>query len=279
MCMRRRTAAALAALLCLTAISAPAAAADPTAAAPARSVLDEIRQRDRIVAGSSFRYRQLNFRNPRTGRHEGFMVDIAGLLAKKLLGDVSKVEWRFIEENDLRAVNERAVDVVIDISDVGQFSERVDLAEYTGELLRSGPALLVRKGSPVKTINDVLPDSRVIFMPSSPGARYLRALRARAPGATYIEGRDQTEVLAALQAGRADMYTDIIPRLYDFASRHPDYTLVGRYSEKPYYFVVRKGEDEMSKLLAQFIVEIKKNGEYDELYSKWFDPHGGRMVQ
>ena len=79
--------------------SAVAAPPDASELAGKSPTIARILQRGRIVVGSGFKFRTFNYKNAETGENEGFLVDVSRALAKRLLGDVHKVEFRYAAGN------------------------------------------------------------------------------------------------------------------------------------------------------------------------------------
>ena len=157
--------------------------------------LDKIHRRDRLIVGSDMVFPTFNFKNPDTGRAEGFMADLARALAKQLLGDENKVEFRHTEEKTrLEAVARGEIDVLIDTIPASE--EKLKVVDFSDETFRSGSALLVKAGSPIKTIDDITKGTRVIYSQANPDIKFIRA---KAPEATYLEFENSTEAVAALR--------------------------------------------------------------------------------
>ena len=66
-----------------------------------------IKQRDRLIVGSAMKFPTFVYKNAATREYEGFLVDIAKALANKLLGDGTKVEWRYAAGTDGRGCTAR----------------------------------------------------------------------------------------------------------------------------------------------------------------------------
>jgi aspartate/glutamate/glutamine transport system substrate-binding protein len=259
----RQLIAVTAALLSLTSLRAES------------ETLAAIRQRDRLLVGSEMVFPTLNFKNPTTGENEGFMADIARALAKQLLGDEHKVEFRHTEDDTrFEDVRRGEFDVLIDTTPSN--TEKLKIVDFTDESFRSGSALLVKKGSPIKSIDDIKAGTRVAFVTANPD---VKLIRAKAPDATYLEFDKSPEAFAALRDGRADVFTQVVTHLYRAASQDSNYTLVGRFTAKPYRIAYRKGDAEFGAYLNDFLKHLHASGEYDRLFNKWFAAYGGAIVR
>jgi putative glutamine transport system substrate-binding protein len=237
--------------------------------------LARIRQRDRLVVGTELAFPTLNFKDPATGRCEGFMADLAHALAQRLLGDGSKVEFHPVnDQTRFDDVNGGVVDLLIDTVPISE--ERAKIVGLSDETFRSGSALLVKQGSPIRSIDDLKPGTRVAYVTANPD---VKVIRAKAPDATFLEFEKSGDAMAALKDGRADVFTQVVTHLYRAASQNPGYVLVGRFTSKPYGMVTKKGDDELRATLNDFLKALRASGEYDRLFQKWFAAYGGDNVR
>lgn len=237
--------------------------------------LGHIRQRDLLVIGSKQTFPTFNVKDPATGRNEGFFADLARALAKQMLGDENKVTFVVTtDENRFEKLAHGEVDLLIDTIPVNDEKQKV--ADFSDETFCSGSAFLVKKGSAFRGIGDVGPGTRIAYAKANED---IALIRARAPGATYLEFEDSKEALQALKDGRADAFTQVVTHLYRAASQDANYTLVGRFTTKPYHVFLKKGDMEMHRYLNKFLHALRASGEYDRLYNKWFTPYGGDVVR
>ncbi len=237
--------------------------------------LAAIRQRGELVIGSKQTFPVFNIKNPATGRNEGFFADLSRALAKQILGDENKVTFHVTtDENRFPKLMEGEVDLLIDTIPVND--EKMRMADCSNETFRSGSALLVRKGSPIRSIDDIKDGTRVAYAKANED---IKIIKAKAPGAIQLEEDSSNEALKALKEGRADVFTQVVTHLYRAASLNPDFTLVGRFTTKPYHIFLRKNDAEMRVYLNQFLESLRASGEYDRLYQKWFSPFGGDAVR
>ena len=238
------------------------------------STLARIKQRGKLIVGNKFGFQNFNYKNA-AGQHEGYMVDMARALAKKILGDENKLEFRqTTDEGRFAMLARNEIDVILDITPSSpEKLAQVDLSE---EIFRSGSGLLVKKGSAIKGVRDLRKGVRVIYVTANEDIKHLQEL---APEATYVPFPDSKAAVAALKAGQGDVFTQVVTHLYRTASQEPNYTVVNRFTDKPYYIAFRKGDTAMRDSLNDFIRKSKASGEYDRQFAKWFGPLGGSAAQ
>lgn len=258
--------------LCLAACAL--LAVNPSAAAAAANeagTLATIRQRGRVIVGNKQTFPTFNFRDPATGRAEGFFADLARALAGRLLGDESKVEFHpTTDENRFEKLASGEVDVLLDTIPANDEKDRV--ADRSEETFRSGSAFLVKQGSPIRGLDDLKPGARIAFVKANED---IAVVRARAPQAVYLEFEKSDEALRALLDGRADAFTQVITHLFRAASANPGYRVVGRFTTKPYHIWVRKGDAELRDATNEFLRTFRTSGDYERLYDRWFGRYAG----
>ncbi len=261
--------------LCLAATGLVFGLVSPSGRGAETGTLAAIRQRDRLIVGNKQVFPIFNSKDSATGRNEGFFADLSRALAKQVLGDENKVEFHVTtDENRFAKLASGEVDVLIDTIPTSEEKER--LADRTDETFRSGSGLLVKKGSPIRGIDDIKAGTRVAYVKANED---IALLKARAPDAVFLEHGSTAEALKTLKEGRADVFTQVVTHLFRAASQDAGYTVVGRFTTKPYHIFLRKGDPELQSSLNGFLKSFRDSGEYDRLFQKWFGPYGGEAVR
>jgi len=255
----------------LRAVAAEPAMAAARPDATAADTLARIRQRDRLIVGNKLTFATFNVRNPANGRFEGYMADLARALAKRLLGDASKVEFREVsDESRFEMLARGDIDMLIDLTPSS--AEKEKLADFSEEIFRSGSGLLVKKGSAIRDVNSIRKGTRVIYVRDNTD---VALLKMKAPLATYIEFENSADAFAALKAGQGDVFTQVVTHLFRAASHDPSYAVVARFTDKPYYVAVKEGDLVLRDAIDDQLRVLKASGEIDHLYQKWFAALGG----
>jgi ABC-type amino acid transport substrate-binding protein len=207
----------------------------------------------------------------------GFSIDlveksIVPALSKKL-GKPIKVEKKeSAPATRIPLLASNAVDLVAEtMTDTKERRESVDLSLT---FFYTGAQFLVKRGSPIKGINDVA-GKRVA---AQQGATNARILRERVPTAQLREFQDQPAGFQALAQGQVDAYTNDGVQLAGLKAKAPnpnDWLIVGDfYSNEPYGMAMRKNEPEFRNLVNLGLADAIESGKYFELYEKYFGPKG-----
>jgi polar amino acid transport system substrate-binding protein len=155
------------------------------------------------------------------------------------------------------------------MTDTPQRRESVD---FSLTFFYTGAQFLVKKGSPIKGINDVS-GKRVA---AQQGATNAKILREKHPQVQLREFPDQPAAFQALAQGQVDAYTNDGIQLYGLKAKAPnpnDWEVVGDfYSEEPYGMAMRKGDAKFKAAVDAGLRQGLESGKYFEIYEKWFGP-------
>ena len=243
--------------------------------------LDAIRQNGKLVVGSCFKFRTLLTADPGTGEPRGFDADLARALSRRIFGDERKIEWRWAQgkENhgNIRFLVRGDVDIIVDPIGESADKEEVGVA-FTDEIMPAGNALLVRKGSPIRSVADLHEGVRVIMTDFFADVSILKEVCRGHPPKFLVFG-DEWDAREALRTGKGEVYVDHITHLYDEAAMSPDFTIVGQWTYAAYGMAVKSGDPVFLKYLNDFIAELRASGEWDRLYQQWFGPYGGNLLR
>jgi polar amino acid transport system substrate-binding protein len=120
-------------------------------AMPAGSAMARIAQRGVLIAGVDQNTFLFGYRDPLTGTLDGFETEIVRAIAKAMLGDENRIEFRQVNIADrLRLVESGEVDLVVNALTIT--CERRERVEFSGVYYEAGQRLLVAQGSPVTSL-------------------------------------------------------------------------------------------------------------------------------
>jgi ABC-type amino acid transport substrate-binding protein len=207
----------------------------------------------------------------------GFTIDLVDQLVKpsieKAVGRQIKIEKKeSTPPTRIPLLTSNAVDLIAGtMTDTPQRRESVD---FSLTFFYTGAQFLVKKGSPIKGINDVS-GKRVA---AQQGATNAKILREKHPQVQLREFPDQPAAFQALAQGQVDAYTNDGIQLAGLKAKSPnpaDWEVVGDfYSEEPYGMAMRKGDAKFKAAVDAGLKQGFESGKYFELYDKWFGAKG-----
>src|SRR5438552_16149433 len=152
--------------------------------------------------------------------------------------------------------------------------ERRQSVEFSVTFFYTGAQFLVKKGSPIRGINDI-GGKRIA---SQQGSTNAKIIREKVPTAQLREFPDQPAAFQALAQGQVDAYTNDGIQLAGLKAKSPkpdDWDVVGDfYSEEPYGMAMRKGDAKFKQIVDGALKSGFESGKYFEIYEKWFGPKG-----
>ena len=232
------------------------------------SALERVKENDKIVWGVKNDTKLFGLKNPSTGEVEGFDIDIAKEITAIILGDASKVEFKEVtSKTRIPLLNNGEIDAIVATMTISE--ERKKEVDFSDVYFEAGQSLLVKKGSPIKSVEDLDASTKVIAVKGSTSAQNIRE---KAPEAQVLEFENYAEAFTALKAGQGDTLTTDDSILYGMASEDNNYELVGgQFTEEPYGIAMKKGSGDLVEAVNAALAELKENGKYDEIYEKWID--------
>ncbi|KRF09917.1 transporter substrate-binding domain-containing protein [Paenibacillus sp. Soil787] len=240
---------------------------------PSGKTLDAIKKRGKLVAGVKYDTKLFGLIDPVTGKVEGFDVELAKALAKKIFGDETMVELKEVTSKTRNPILPRSpmlqngkIDIIIATMTIND--ERKQQVEFTDDYFKAGQSLLVEKGSPIKGLPDIKKGTKVLAVKRSTSEK---KIRDKAPDATVMLYDNYQDAFTALKAGKGEALTTDNAILYGMQQQDPNYQVVGgTFTDEPYAMAVRKGDTDFLTYVNNFLKEIKVNGEYEKMYIKWF---------
>ncbi|RHW40117.1 amino acid ABC transporter substrate-binding protein [Lysinibacillus yapensis] len=241
---------------------------EETGSSEGGSTLETIKANDKIVWGVKNDTKLFGLKNPSNGEIEGFDVDMAKAITEIILGDASKVEFKEVtSKTRIPMLNNGDIDAIIATMTITE--ERKQEVDFSDVYFEAGQALLVKKGSPIQSIEDITADTKVLAVKGSTSAINIRE---KAPEAQVLEFENYAEAFTALKAGQGDTLTTDNAILFGMASEDSNFEVVGdTFTDEPYGIAAKKGSDDFVQAINDALAELKENGKYDELYNKWLN--------
>lgn len=228
--------------------------------------LQDVKARGKLIAGVKTDFPPFGFVDEK-GVNKGFDVDIAKALAKELLGKEGAVEFVAVTSgNRIAFLTTGKIDIIL--ASMTITDERKKVIDYSIPYFMSGHLILVHKDSPIEKYQD-LAGKKVSTTQGSTGDIVIGEL---VPTAERIKFQHNSESLQALKDRRVDAFVQDDVLLLDLQKRNPELKIVGwpPFRPAPYGLGVRKGDPEWRDSVDATLTKMKKTGEYQKLWDKWF---------
>ncbi|WKG01077.1 glutamate ABC transporter substrate-binding protein [Mycolicibacterium sp. HK-90] len=224
-----------------------------------------IRRHGRLVVGIDQSTNLFSFRDPASGELQGFDVDIAREVARDLLGDPGKVEFRLLTSPErISALQDGTVDIVVKAMTIT--CARAEQIAFSTVYFDARQRLLVPKDSPIRGPSD-LAGKRVC---SQVATTSLATVARVAPEAILLAVQNWDDCLVALQQGQADAVSTDDSILAGMAVQDANLHLVGPALEaEPYGIGVNRSREDLVRAVNAGLDRIRADGTWLSLYRKW----------
>jgi glutamate transport system substrate-binding protein len=227
----------------------------------AGTAMADLAKSGKVKIGVKFDQPGLGFKKAGSDAPEGFDVEIGKIIAAKLGIPADKVQWtETISDNREPFLQKGTVDFVIATYSIND--ERRKIVGQAGPYYITGQQILVKKGSPIKSVADVK-GKQVCSVTGSTSLKQIEAKGAKGVGfETYSQCRDQV-LDGAVQAMTTDGSI-----LLGYAAQNPDeLEVVGKpFSEERYGVGYNKGKPELCQFIVDTLKEAEDNGDWAKAF-------------
>ncbi|MBD7968640.1 transporter substrate-binding domain-containing protein [Paenibacillus gallinarum] len=230
--------------------------------------IEVIQERGKVIAGVRFDTRLFGLKDSKSGKVEGLDIDMARTLAKKILGDETKVELKEVTSStQIPLLKDGQIDVIIAAMSVTE--DRKKEVDFSDVYFYAGQSLLVPKGSPIRGLDSLSSDTTVIAVE---GSTSVKSIKDKAPESNVVEYNDYQEAFAALKSEQGDVLTADNSILLGMMREDANFEMVGGlFTNESYSIAIHKGDQKMVDTVNEMLKELKESGEYTKLYEKWIE--------
>ncbi|MEV6210315.1 glutamate ABC transporter substrate-binding protein [Kitasatospora sp. NPDC051914] len=268
--------------------AAPAAAAAPAlapaadcdvkkSAAPAEDpngpTIRRIRQRGSLVVGVDQNSFNWGFRNPRTGRIEGFDIDLARAVAASVLGDPEKITFRTVPTaRRIEAVKNGEVDLITRTMTIT--CERLKEVAFSAPYFRTGQQVVVPRAAKVTSLAQAFKGRLACVAAQSSSEAELKRDARGTSGVRVVE--NQLDCLVLMQLGQVDTTLTDGSLAAAQAAQDPTVQVLDEAISDAYMGVaVNKSAPDLVAWVNQVLVEYRSGGGWQQSYTRWLAPTMG----
>ncbi|MFJ2112943.1 MULTISPECIES: glutamate ABC transporter substrate-binding protein [unclassified Streptomyces] len=276
-----------------TATAIPAKADDcenPEASVPASSAdgptIQKIKARanPKLIVGVDQNSYRWGYRDPATGKLEGFDIDLARAIAKDILGSPDAVIFRAIPTNQrIAALENGTVDLVVRTMTIN--CARIKQVAFSTAYFQAGQQVLAPKDSTITGYDTSLAGKRVCTAEGSTaydelekesyGARFKDPHDGRGSDEDRLTVPNQLDCLVRLQLGEVDAVVTDNALAAGQAAQDPAVELVGKPFTKEYYGVAAKlGNDDLVSRVNKVLEGYRAGGAnslWMASYKEWLE--------
>jgi ABC-type amino acid transport substrate-binding protein len=215
-----------------------------------------------ITIGVKYDVPPFGFKNPQSGKIEGFDIELGQAVAEKL-----GVKPRFIEavsDNRIPFLERGTADLILSTMTINK--ERIQEIGFSEPYYIARGRILVPKGSDIKGIDD-LAGKRVC---TALGSTYEETLRERPPKEDLKLVDSYSECLELIQNKAVDAISTDDVILTGMIIQDPSLVMVGpTLTTEPYGAGIKKGDTAFKEFVDGVVQEYKQDGRWAASYQKW----------
>jgi len=231
------------------------------------SKLDEVKKRGVLVAGVKDSTPPFAFVDANK-QHVGFEIDLLKYIAAKM---GVRLELKPVSSaTRIPMLTQGSVDILA--ATMSHQIARESQIDFTLTYFMDGQSLLVKKGSPIKSVKD-LTGKKVGTAKGSSSERNVIAANRRAQVLSF---EDYSPAFLALKQGKVVAVTTDSSILVGLKNQddHPEnWEIVGgTFSEEPYAMGVLQNDSKFRNFVNAALIEMWRSGEYTKTYERWMGP-------
>ncbi|MGX6978606.1 ABC transporter substrate-binding protein [Vagococcus elongatus] len=244
-------------------------AVDSSDSTSSMSAVDAIKKRG-VLTLATGTYVPFEFRDEKTNEIIGFDVDFAQLIADKLEVDLKVTDMDF--KSIVPSVQKGDYDIAI--AAMYDTPERREQVLMSDSYMSTGMVLVAPKGNPKKITSLADCDSLVVGYKVGGTSEKVALEAMEEHEITFVQkGYDETVGHAMdLEAGRVDVVVNDLLNQMELNKTFLEQEIITEpFTEADLSIAVKKGNEDLLKLINDLIKEYKEDGTYEELYKKWIE--------
>ncbi|MGB3885309.1 glutamate ABC transporter substrate-binding protein [Gordonia sp. (in: high G+C Gram-positive bacteria)] len=232
---------------------------------PAKSTMERIFQRGRLIVGTDLGSNPLSFRDPISGDVQGFDIDVAHWIADAIFGDPNLIEYRMLSnENRMKALEDGTVDIVVKTMSIT--CDRLKSVSFSVPYYAASQQILVYRNSGISTVSDLAGKNVCATRASTSIAR----VQERVLDVKFITTSSWADCLVLMQQGQVDAVTSDDPILAGLASQDPWVHVTGASLGTENYGVgIPKNQNDMVRFVNAVLAARSADGSWQRSYNQY----------
>lgn len=228
---------------------------------------NRIMKTDRMNWGVKGDTKLMGLMNIKTGKLEGFDVEMAKEITKRVNPDAKVVYTQITSGTRVPMLINGNIDAIIATMSVTP--ERQKVVDFSQPYFNAGQSILVKKSSKYHNVKELnTSKARVLAVQ---GSTSIDEIKEFAPKAKVVGLQDYATALTALKAGQGDALTTDNGILYGMAAGSKSLEVRGgTFTKEPYGIAMQKQNPKLVKAVDKAVDDIKTDGTYEKMAKKWF---------
>ncbi|MDR0882734.1 MAG: transporter substrate-binding domain-containing protein [Candidatus Adiutrix sp.] len=231
------------------------------------SYMDLIRERGVLLVGVKVDSPRMSTLNYQTNEFEGLEVDLAKMLAKRILGDETKIRIKPVTpQNRVAKLNQGVIDFTIGTFTI--LEERKKLVHFSDPYFSEGLAFLVRKRDQLSRIEQLNGKTVGLAQGTAPSKPLPAMIEERGLNIKVETYPDYPIIAGALKNGEVDAFCTVRAALFGYLSEDLE-VMEETFHPGSYGIAVKLGNQTLLDYLNAFVRESQTDGTLEQLKHKW----------
>jgi putative glutamine transport system substrate-binding protein len=229
--------------------------------------MDMVRERGVLLVGVKVDSPRMSTLNYETNEFEGMEVDVAKMLAKRILGDETKIRIKPVTpQNRVDKLNKGIIDLTIGTFTINE--ERKKLVHFSDPYFSEGLAFLVRKADHLSRIEQLDGKTVGIAQGTAPSWPLPVVIKERGLNIKVATYPDYPVIVGALKTGEVDAFCTVRAALFGYMSENLE-VMDETFNPGSYGIAIKLGNQELLDYLNSFLGELRSDGTLERLKNKW----------
>lgn len=222
-------------------------------------------KKNTIIVGTNATFVPFEFKDEKTSDYTGFDIELIRAIGKRLNKDVELKNVAF--DALIPALNTHDIDVAA--SGMTITAPRSEKVLFSSPYYENALAVVYKGDANINSLED-LQGKKIAAQMGTTGAD----LAHKIEGTTVTEFDHSNEALLELQNGGVDATVIDLPVAQYYSTQHPNESIkLFAYPNTKEYLglALNKDNKELQEAINKAIADMKHDGEFNELYKKWFN--------
>ena len=229
--------------------------------------VQKIKDRGFIKIGCKTDVPLFSYKDPVSGQVEGFEIDLAKKIAKRICGSEDNVEFTGVTPQTRSELLDSG-DIDAAIASFTITTERKKRYNFTESYYTDSISLLVRKSDDLHSLSGLNGKTVAVPQQTTTYQAIEEAAKVNAITVHMIRLPSYQACMDALQSGQADAYAMDQSHLYGYVN-DDTVLLPDSFAPQKYGIATKKNNPGLCDLINETLQDMKESGEMDELLTKW----------
>jgi polar amino acid transport system substrate-binding protein len=233
---------------------------------PAGSTMAAIAKRGYLRVGVDQTIDLSSYRDPLTGKLQGFDIDVADQMAQAIFGNTDHIQFKAITSAQrIPVIQKDQVDIVVDSMTITCAREKK--VDFSTDYFDAHQELMVPKNSPITGPGDL----RGKKVCADAGTTSMQQIQAMSSHPIPVAADNWTDCLVMLEQNQIAAISTDNSVLEGLVVQDPQTKLLGpRFTNEQHGIAISKNAPDLVRFVNAVLERMRTDGTWTNVYNKWF---------